>query len=90
MANEQARSFYEQHGVIQMEDTYEKNKVLHDAPLMVTKHCLRYSFNLCPKEVEGIKADPMFLDVGKDKLKLVFDCQKCEMMIVGSNQMVKS
>jgi len=90
VANEQARSFYEQHGVIQMEDTYEKNKVLHDAPLMVTKHCLRYSFNLCPKEVEGIKADPMFLDVGKDKLKLVFDCQKCEMMIVGSNQMVKS
>ncbi|WP_434927028.1 peptidase U32 family protein [Shewanella sp. HL-SH4] len=90
VANEQARNFYEQHGVIQMEDTYEKNKVLHDAPLMVTKHCLRYSFNLCPKEVEGIKADPMFLDVGKDKLKLVFDCQKCEMMIVGSNQMVKS
>ncbi|MGZ9899314.1 peptidase U32 family protein [Shewanella gaetbuli] len=90
VANEQARDFYEQHGVIQIEDTYEKNKVLHDAPLMVTKHCLRYSFNLCPKEVEGIKADPMFLDVGKDKLKLVFDCQKCEMMIVGSNQMVKN
>jgi putative protease len=89
VANEKARGFYEQHGVIQIEDTYEKNKVLHDAPLMVTKHCLRYSFNLCPKEVEGIKADPMFLDVGKDKLKLVFDCQKCEMMIVGANQMVK-
>ncbi|ABE54016.1 peptidase U32 [Shewanella denitrificans OS217] len=89
VANEKAKSFYEQHGVIQIEDTYEKNKVLHDAPLMVTKHCLRYSFNLCPKEVEGIKADPMFLDVGKDKLKLVFDCQKCEMMIVGTNQQVK-
>lgn len=89
VANEKAKSFYEQHGVIQIEDTYEKNKILHDAPLMVTKHCLRYSFNLCPKEVEGIKADPMFLDVGKDKLKLVFDCQKCEMMIVGTNQQVK-
>lgn len=89
VANEQARSFYEQHGVIQIEDTYEKNKILHDAPLMVTKHCLRFSFNLCPKEVEGIKAEPMFLDVGKDQLKLVFDCQKCEMMIVGKNQMVK-
>jgi putative protease len=89
VANEKAKSFYEQHGVIQIEDTYEKNTVLHDAPLMVTKHCLRYSFNLCPKEVEGIKAEPMFLDVGKDKLKLVFDCHKCEMMIVGSNQLVK-
>ncbi len=89
VANEKAKSFYHQHGVIQIEDTYEKNTVLHDAPLMVTKHCLRYSFNLCPKEVEGIKADPMFLDVGKDKLKLVFDCHKCEMMIVGSNQLVK-
>ncbi|MBR9728523.1 U32 family peptidase [Shewanella intestini] len=90
VANEQARDFYQQHGVIQIEDTYEKNNVLHDAPLMVTKHCLRYSFNLCPKEVEGIKAEPMHLDIGKDKLKLVFDCQKCEMMIVGSNQLVKS
>ncbi|NKF49866.1 U32 family peptidase [Shewanella sp. WXL01] len=89
VANEKARSFYEQHGVIQIEDTYEKNKILTDAPLMVTKHCLRYSFNLCPKEVEGIKAEPMHLDIGKDKLKLVFDCQKCEMMIVGSNQLVK-
>jgi putative protease len=89
VANDKSREFYEQHGVIQMEDTYEKNQVLTDAPLMVTKHCLRYSFNLCPKEVEGIKADPMVLDIGKDRLKLVFDCQKCEMMIVGSNQLVK-
>ena len=89
VANNKSREFYEQHGVVQIEDTYEKNQVLTDAPLMVTKHCLRYSFNLCPKEVEGIKADPMVLDIGKDRLKLVFDCQKCEMMIVGSNQLVK-
>ncbi|PMG50104.1 U32 family peptidase [Shewanella sp. 10N.286.52.B9] len=89
VANDKSREFYEQHGVVQIEDTYEKNKLLTDAPLMVTKHCLRYSFNLCPKEVEGIKADPMVLDIGKDRLKLVFDCLKCEMMIVGSNQLVK-
>lgn len=88
VANEQAKAFYTQHGVIEIEDTYEKNGITEDAPLMVTKHCLRFNFNLCPKEVPGIKADPMVLEIGKDVLKLVFDCPKCEMMVVGANRQV--
>ncbi|MCH1921271.1 U32 family peptidase [Shewanella sp. A3A] len=85
--NDKAESFYKQHGVIEIDAAYEKNQVLNDAPLMITKHCLRYSFNLCPKETPGIKAEPMVLEVGSDTLKLVFDCQKCEMMVVGSNRL---
>ncbi len=50
---------------------------------MITKHCLRYSFNLCPKEVKGIKPDPMTLINGKEKLTLRFDCKRCEMHVVG-------
>ncbi len=88
VANEQAKAFYTRHGVIEIEDTYEKNGITEDAPLMVTKHCLRFNFNLCPKEVPGIKAEPMVLEIGKDVLKLVFDCPKCEMMVVGANRQV--
>ncbi|MCG9695771.1 U32 family peptidase [Shewanella sp. Isolate11] len=88
VANEKAKAFYTRHGVIEIEDTYEKNGITEDAPLMVTKHCLRFNFNLCPKEVPGIKAEPMVLEIGKDVLKLVFDCPKCEMMVVGANRQV--
>ncbi|MGS0824559.1 peptidase U32 family protein [Shewanella sp. 0m-8] len=90
VANEQAKAFYQRHGVIEIQDTYEKNGISEDVPLMVTKHCLRFNFNLCPKEVPGIKADPMVLEIGKDVLKLVFDCPKCEMMVVGENRQVRS
>ena len=88
VANDKAKAFYQRHGVIEIQDTYEKNGVTEDVPLMVTKHCLRFNFNLCPKEVPNIKADPMVLEIGKDVLKLVFDCQKCEMMVVGENRQV--
>ncbi|MCL1140106.1 peptidase U32 family protein [Shewanella pneumatophori] len=90
VANEQAKAFYQRHGVIEIQDTYEKNGITEDVPLMVTKHCLRFNFNLCPKEVPGIKADPMVLEIGKDVLKLVFDCPKCEMMVVGENRQVRT
>ncbi|MBE7214772.1 U32 family peptidase [Shewanella benthica] len=88
VANQKSKDFYLQHGVIEIEDTYEKNGITEEVPLMVTKHCLRFNFNLCPKEVPGIKAEPMILKIGKDVLKLVFDCPKCEMLVVGANRQV--
>ncbi|MCL1057569.1 U32 family peptidase [Shewanella gelidimarina] len=90
VANDKAKAFYQRHGVVEIQDTYEKNGVTEDVPLMVTKHCLRFNFNLCPKEVPGIKADPMILEIGKDVLKLVFDCPKCEMLVVAENRQVRS
>ncbi|MBS7349699.1 MAG: collagenase-like protease, partial [Comamonas sp.] len=55
-----------------------------------TKHCVRFSMSLCPKQAKGvvgvkgtIKAEPLHLINGKEKLKLVFDCKPCEMHVVG-------
>lgn len=81
--NQKARDFYQRHGVQLIEAAYEANEHLDDASLMITKHCLRYSFNLCPKEVKGIRPDPMTLINGKEKLTLKFDCKRCEMHVVG-------
>ena len=81
--NDRARAFYQRHGVQLIEAAYEANEHTDDASLMITKHCLRYSFNLCPKEVKGIKPDPMTLINGKEKLTLRFDCKRCEMHVVG-------
>ena len=59
--NEKARAFYEKHGVKVIEPAFECHQEKGDVSLMITKHCLRFSFNLCPKQVKGIRPDPMIL-----------------------------
>jgi len=81
--NRLAREFYAKHGVSLIESAYECNQEAGAVSLMLTKHCLRYSFNLCPKQVKGIRPDPMTLMNGKEKLTLRFDCARCEMHVVG-------
>ena len=43
--NSKARAFYEKHGVRVIEPAYECHEEKGDVSLMITKHCLRYSFN---------------------------------------------
>lgn len=81
--NRHARAFYARHGVTLIEDAYESNRLRGAVSLMITKHCLRYSFNLCPKQVKGIRPDPMTLTCGGDTLALRFDCGRCEMHVIG-------
>lgn len=57
---------------------------------MITKHCLRYAFSLCPKQARGVtgvqgqvRAEPMTLVNGDEKLTLKFDCRACEMHVMG-------
>jgi len=81
--NDKARAFYARHGVKLIDAAYEANEERDDVSLMITKHCLRYSFNLCPKEVKGVKPEPMTLINGNETLTLRFDCKRCEMHVVG-------
>jgi 23S rRNA 5-hydroxycytidine C2501 synthase len=81
--NSKARQFYEKHGVKLIADAYEANQEKGLVSLMITRHCLRYSFNLCPKEVKHLKPDPMTLVNGSEKLILKFDCKACEMHVIG-------
>ena len=81
--NDQARAFYRKHGVGLIDAAYETGGERGEVSLMITKHCLRYSFNLCPKEVRGIRPDPMTLVHGQERLNLRFDCKRCEMHVEG-------
>lgn len=47
VANGKARSFYQDHGVEQVDPAFELSP-RKDVPLMFTKHCLRYSMGWCP------------------------------------------
>ncbi len=81
--NAKSRAFLEKHGVALISDAYEANREKGAVSLMITKHCLRYSYQLCPKEVKGLRPDPMTLKHGKETLTLTFDCKRCEMHVVG-------
>ncbi|MDZ4253247.1 MAG: U32 family peptidase [Sulfuritalea sp.] len=84
--NSAARSFYAKHGVTLIAEAYETNSEKGEVSLMITRHCLRYSYQLCPKQVKGIRPDPMTLVNGKEKLTLRFDCKKCEMHVIGKSK----
>lgn len=88
--NKQARAFYEKHGVKAIASAFEANQELGEVPVMITKHCLRYSYAMCPKEAKGVigvqgtvTAEPMTLVSGKDRITLRFDCKRCEMHVMG-------
>ena len=66
--NKKARAFYEKHGVKMIAAAYEANQELDEVPVMITKHCLRFSHGMCPKEAKGVigvqgtvTAEPMTL-----------------------------
>ena len=87
--NHKARAFYQRYGVTLIDAAYEAHEEKGDVPVMITKHCLRFAFNLCPKQAKGVtgvkggRATPMQLVHGDEVLTLRFDCKPCEMHVVG-------
>ena len=88
--NAAARNFYEMHGVKLIASAYEAHEENEEVSLMVTRHCIRYSLSLCPKQAKGVvgvqgqvRAEPMTLVNGSEKLTLRFDCKPCEMHVMG-------
>jgi putative protease len=88
--NQAAHRFYAKHGVKVIAPAYEAMEELGEVSLMITKHCVRFSLSLCPKQAKGVtgvqgqvKAEPLQLINGREKLTLRFDCKPCEMHVVG-------
>ena len=88
--NQKAHDFYTRHGVKVIAPAYEALQQPSEVSLMITKHCVRFSLSLCPKQAKGVigvqgfvKAEPLQLVNGKEKLTLRFDCKACEMHVIG-------
>ncbi|TBU92624.1 collagenase-like protease [Stutzerimonas kirkiae] len=86
--NHKARAFYHRFGVQLIDAAYEAHEEAGEVPVMITKHCLRFSFNLCPKQAKGVtgvrtKVAPMQLIHQDEVLTLKFDCKPCEMHVIG-------
>lgn len=85
VANGKARSFFQDHGVEQIDPAFELSP-RKDVPLMFTKHCLRYSMGWCPtyqKDKSPYK-EPYYLLYKDTRLRLQFDCKHCQMLVFES------
>ena len=82
--NAAAEAFYRSHGVRRVERAYEE-RPRRGAPLMFTRHCLRYSMGWCPVHQRGQSPfrEPYYLLHEGARLRLEFDCARCEMRVVG-------
>lgn len=85
VANAKARSFYQDHGVKQVDPAFELSP-RKDVPLMFTKHCLRYSMGWCPtyQKNKSPYKEPYYLLYKDTRLRLQFDCKHCQMLVFES------
>ncbi len=81
VANPLAEQFYREHGVERIAPAFELSPVA-GAPLMFTRHCIRYMLGYCKKTPAGKQvAEPLTLLYKGHRLALHFDCAACEMTI---------
>jgi len=81
--NQKAKDFYTKHQVKEIANSFEQEK-RDDIALMFCKHCLKYSFGICPKNKTNNRnyQEPFFLSHNnREKLRLYFDCKLCEMQV---------
>ena len=82
--NAQARTFYQDHGVEQVGDAFEKT-MPDSAVIMFCRHCIKNSIGLCPKnrrqEVQMHEPLYLLLQDGR-RFKLRFDCAHCQMEVL--------
>ncbi len=80
--NRMARRFYETNGATHVEPAYEQ-QVPKRAAVMTCKYCIKYQYGWCPEQHPAQSPkEPLFLQTGKQRLQLKFDCKKCEMQII--------
>lgn len=58
-------------------------KPIENSELMRTKYCILHELRMCHKLTEKRYNEPLFLENNKQKLRLVFDCKNCEMLVIG-------
>ncbi len=80
IANSIDRDFFSAHGAETLEDAYELNH-RPGAELMRSRYCIRHELGLCPKQSPGTRPEPLFLINNGRRLRLDFDCTRCEMSV---------
>lgn len=85
ISNNLAEQLYRRVGVEEIEPAFELQSNPEGKTLMVTAHCLKYQFNLCPKHNKPNDRsqfpEPWTLKEGNVELNVEFDCKSCMMKL---------
>lgn len=89
-SNRLSKGLYSELGISSSASSYELSPV-KEAVLMRTKYCIKYQLGICKRDLSGRKGilsntdfkESLFLCNNEKKFRLVFDCSKCEMMVIG-------
>ena len=89
-SNRLSKGLYSELGISDSASSYELSPI-REAVLMRTKYCIKYQLGICKRNLSGRKGvlsntdfkEPLFLCNNEKKFRLVFDCSKCEMMVIG-------
>jgi putative protease len=80
VSNSLAERFYRRHGVRKIVKAVETGTV--PTHLMFNKYCVKFELGICPVKQNASNSGDLFLTCSNTKLKLHFDCKKCEMSVM--------
>jgi putative protease len=84
VTNSLSERFWRDHGITEIDLALELKGAAIGDTVMRTRYCIRREIGQCLKEClkEGTKMrEDLFLERGRDRWHLAFDCNKCEMKI---------
>jgi putative protease len=82
--NRKAEAFYRRHGVTAIEPAAESGFDMHCRKVMTNRYCIKEQLDLCPRAggADEPLEEPVYLvDDQGHRLRLDFDCDRCEMEI---------
>ncbi|MCE1190018.1 MAG: U32 family peptidase [Ignavibacteria bacterium] len=85
ITNSLAEQFYTEHGVTEMEPGFELQNNFAGKVIMTTRYCIKKELKMCPfdyPEMTERYLEPLYIDDGKHKFKLTFNCSECIMQIM--------
>ena len=80
VTNAYSKEFYLSHGVKSIDLGIDLRQSTTDCRVMVTDYCIRREIGQCLLKNPTIKGD-MYLERGRKRYKLTFDCKRCQMSL---------
>ena len=81
ITNALARNFYLDHGVKEVDEGIDIQPSTAGCRVMVTDYCIRREIGQCLLKNPTIKGE-LFLERGRKRYKLTFDCKACQMSLI--------
>ncbi|MFA8450387.1 MAG: U32 family peptidase [Bacteroidales bacterium] len=88
ISNSYSLAFWKRHKAEIDSMAFEMQHKEGDETLVNSKYCLKYQIGCCPqnKSSEKTYKEPLYLSNEHGRFKVMFDCKKCEMMLIAEGQ----